>query len=100
MGNKVNEKLALLLLFLGPALLCVVVLRLWPAVLAIRESLVDPTTGKYGLSNYVYILTDPDFIASLKATLLFSIIVNPLQIAIALALALLTNAALPLIGLW
>lgn len=100
MDSKMNQKWVQLFIFLGPALLCVAVLRLWPAVLAIHESLMDPISGKYGLSNYLYILTDPEFIASLKVTLLFSIIVNPLQIAIALALALLTNAALPLIGLW
>ena len=100
MKTSEKDKLRVLILFLGPALLAVFLLRLWPAAVAIYQSLIDPTTSRLGFSNYAYILSDPEFLASLKVTLLYSVIVNPLQIFLALALALLTNAAIPLIGVW
>ena len=59
-----------------------------------------PGADGLGLENFRYIFTDPVFLGSLKTTLVYSLIVNPLQIGIALALALLMNAAVPLIGFW
>ncbi|MEM8663642.1 MAG: sugar ABC transporter permease, partial [Pseudomonadota bacterium] len=54
----------------------------------------------FGFENYSYIFTDPLFLKSLSVTAVYLLIVNPLQIAIALALALLMNVAIPAIGLW
>ena len=90
----------ILLLFLGPTLLLVVLLRLWPGVSAMLASLYAPRADTMSLENYVYLFTDPLFQKSSAVTAIYSIIINPLQIAIALALALLMNAAIPLIGLW
>jgi multiple sugar transport system permease protein len=87
-------------LFLLPAIIAVVVLRLWPAVLALHQSLLAPHAHLYSLDNYFYIFSDPVFLNSVWITLLYSIIVNPLQIAIALGLALLLNNKLPLTGFW
>jgi multiple sugar transport system permease protein len=95
-----RDKILALLVFLGPAVLAVVLLRIWPAVSAIDHSLLAPGETSYSLENYRYILSDPVFLKSLKVTLVYSVIVNPLQIAVALALALLMNAAVPLIGFW
>ena len=86
--------------FLAPALVAVFLLRLWPAGLAFHDALVAPGAKGYSLENFSYIFTDPVFQGSLKTTLVYSLIVNPLQIGIALALALLMNAAVPLIGFW
>lgn len=86
--------------FLLPAVVAVVVLRLWPAVVAIHESLLPPRASAYSLGNYLYILKDPVFQGALKTTLLFSILVNPLQIGIALGLALLMDSRLPTTGFW
>jgi multiple sugar transport system permease protein len=86
--------------FLLPAFLCVVLLRLWPAALAFERSLVAPRATSYSLENYVYIFGDPDFQASLLTTLKFLVIVNPLQVGLALALAVLVNTRSPAIGLW
>ncbi len=94
------NKFALVSAFLGPALAAVVLLRLWPASWALHASLLAPRATSYSLENYAYLFSDPLFVKSLWVTLLYSVIVNPLQIGIALALALLTNAAIPLIGLW
>lgn len=93
-------KLPIVLLFLGPTLLAVLLLRLWPAALAITESLYAPRATTMSFDNYIYIFSDPLFHKSLYATTIYSLIVNPLQIVIALALALLMNKAIPLIGLW
>ena len=86
--------------FLAPAVLSVVVLRLWPAAMAVHESLLAPRATSYSLENYSYIFSDPIFLGSLRTTLVYSLIVNPLQIAIALCLALLLVKKLPAVGLW
>lgn len=95
-----RSRLFAAILLLGPALLAVVLLRLWPAASAIHESLLAPRATSYSLENYIFILTDPVFQNSLAVTLIYSLIVNPLQIVLALALALMVNVAIPLIGFW
>lgn len=87
-------------LFLAPAIVAVVVLRLWPAAVAVHQSLLAPRATSYSIENYVYIFGDPVFQGAVRTTILYSLIVNPLQIAIAVALALLMNARLPTVGLW
>ncbi|MBL0933199.1 MAG: sugar ABC transporter permease [Rhizobiaceae bacterium] len=51
-----------------------------------------------GGENFHYLLSDPQFWASLKITLWFNLIINPLQLAIAFGLAMLVFRPLP--GLW
>ncbi len=87
-------------LFLMPALLTVATLRIWPALLAVDTSLLAPRATEWSLENYRYIFGDPVFQDSVWVTLIFSVIVNPLQIAVALALALLMNNRLPGTALW
>ncbi len=87
-------------LFLMPALLTVATLRIWPALLAVDTSLLAPRATEWSLENYRYIFGDPVFQDSVWVTLIFSVIVNPLQIAVALALALLMNNRLPVTALW
>jgi multiple sugar transport system permease protein len=88
--------LPLALTFLLPAVLAAVLLRLWPTARAFWDSLhntplgVEPTHW-VGLEQFGTLLTDPDFLNSLKITLLFGIIVNPLQILVALVLAVIFN---------
>ncbi|MBP2338868.1 multiple sugar transport system permease protein [Saccharothrix coeruleofusca] len=90
--------------FLGPAVLAAVLLRLWPAARAVWDSLrstpfgLVPTTW-VGLDQYRWLFTDPAFLNSLKVTALFGIVVNPLQIAVALALAVLFNERIRGVGL-
>src|SRR5579875_3969347 len=75
--------------FLGPALIAVVVLRLWPTLQALVLALDLGRGHGPSLENFRFLLTDPEFLGSLATTLLFSVVVNPLQIALALALAVL-----------
>jgi multiple sugar transport system permease protein len=91
------------LTFLAPAIIAAVVLRLWPTARALWDSLhstplgVEPTTW-VGLDQYRFLFEDPDFINTLKVTALFGVIINPLQIAVALALAVLYNESFRGVG--
>ena len=87
------------LLLLAPVLLAVVVLRLWPALIAIGGSL-SGADRMFDVSVYRSLFADATFRGSLLVTALFSLLVNPLQIALALLLALLLVRDLPLVGLW
>lgn len=95
-----NRNLYVALAFLAPALVAVALLRVWPALLSVHESLLAPRATTYSLDNYIYVFTDPVFQSSVWTTLLFSLVVNPLQIAIALGLAILLNNKLPGTGFW
>ncbi len=89
-------------LFLAPALAGLLTFRLTPIGVALGGSLTGVSLMgdlRYvGLENFEYLLTDPEFWSSLQITLLFNIIINPLQLAVAFALALLVFRPLP--GLW
>lgn len=90
--------------FLLPALLALLVLRVWPMLEALIVSLQlgppgAPPVG-YGLGNYTFLLNSPTFLTTVKTTLLFAVIVNPLQIVLALLLALLLSRSLPGVRLW
>lgn len=87
-------------LFLTPALVAVLLLRLLPTGLALWQSLHVGTAGKLGLGNYTFLFSDPSFHDALVATLWFALIVNPFQIACALGLALVLHRSLPAGGLW
>ena len=81
------------LLFLLPALIALVMLRLAPASVALfdslfRTSLLSGTTF-VGLGNYLELFANPDFQNSIAVTLVFTVIVNPLQVAAAFLLAVL-----------
>lgn len=91
---------ATLLLFLGPTLILLVILRIAPALAAIVESLYAPRADQMSFENYRFLLSDPVFRQALVVSLIYSLIVNPLQIGIALMLALLLNTKGRLIGLW
>jgi multiple sugar transport system permease protein len=88
--------LPIALTFLLPAVLAAVLLRLWPMARALWDSLrstplgVEPTHW-VGLEQFSRLLSDPDFLNSLKITLIFGVVVNPLQILVSLMLAMIFN---------
>jgi multiple sugar transport system permease protein len=82
-----------ILLFLLPALALIVLLRLVPTVGSLSAAF-ETRDGGLGLETFAYLFQDPQFLGSLKVTLLFSLIVNPLQIGLALALAVLLTRGL------
>jgi ABC-type sugar transport system permease subunit len=91
---KNKELLPALGLFLAPALLALIGMRLIPAVQAFVESLLKTNVFSgdktfVGFDNYISLADNPDFQNTLMVTLLFTLIVNPLQVVSALALSLL-----------
>ncbi|MBL8097273.1 MAG: sugar ABC transporter permease, partial [Anaerolineales bacterium] len=92
--------------FLTPALLILVLFRLWPILIGLGESLYAISFLQagakvfIGLENYQRLLTDRVFLQSLQVSLAFNLIVNPLQIALALGLAFLVNQRVRGIGIF
>ncbi|MEK8170646.1 hypothetical protein NKH77_16810 [Streptomyces sp. M19] len=82
-------------LMLGPALVAILFFRLIPAFEAIRTSLSDPQ-GPF--ASYERVFSDPAFQDSIRQTLLFTVLVNPFQILLALGLAVLLTQRLPSSG--
>ncbi len=91
-------------LFLAPALLGLLVFKLVPIVVAVVGSLYgESLTGEpifKGIDHYVAVLEDPDFWQSMRVTLWFNLITNPLQVVLSLAAAMLVFKPGPLIGLF
>ncbi len=85
--------------FLLPAVVLLLLLRVVPLLAAVGES-IPLGTDRSPWSNFAYIFSDPEFLSSLRVTLVFSLIINPLQIALALFLAVALTKKLPLVGLW
>lgn len=91
--------------FLLPAFAGLLLFHLLPIVYSLGRSFFTTVLGSgslhfSGLENYLGLFSDPVFWKSLGQTLLFNLIVNPLQTALALGLALLVNVRLPGIGLF
>jgi len=90
--------------FLAPALLTLLAFRLWPIVIGLSESLYSVSFVNagarifVGFENYLRLLTDRVFLQSLQVSLLFNLIVNPLQVLLALGLAFLVNQRVPGVG--
>lgn len=87
-------------LFLAPALLVIAFFRIYPAISGLLESMYATSFASggikhfVGLRNFQDILADPVAVQSIWVTLRFNLIVNPLQVALALLLALLINQSL------
>jgi multiple sugar transport system permease protein len=92
--------------FLLPAVTALVGLRIAPTVGAVVDSLYKAFPGGIipatfaGLHNYQSLFADPNFVATIVRTLVFNLIINPLQIAVALVVAVLFVQRIPLVGLW
>lgn len=93
-------------LFLFPAVTLIIVFNIIPAFATINESLyrnpLNPRLPRefVGLDNFERVLDDPTFWNALEVTLAFSLVVNPVQIALALLVALLMNQRVPGIHLF
>jgi ABC-type sugar transport system permease subunit len=92
--------------FLAPTVILIVVLRVIPTVGAIEQSLHQGIPGSLNPPAFVggkvfgQLLHSPEFWQSVRQTLIFNVIVNPLQIVLALLLAVLLTRNLPASGLW
>jgi ABC-type sugar transport system permease subunit len=92
--------------FLLPAIAGLLIFRLVPIAYAIGRSFyantfgMSPRTVFVGWDNYNGLITDPTFWQSVQVTAVFNVIVNPLQTALALMLALLVSAQLRGVGVF
>jgi multiple sugar transport system permease protein len=80
--------------FLAPALAGLVAFRVVPIGIALAggffgTSLMGETVFR-GLANYEGLFDDPSFWAGVRVTLVFNLLINPLQVALAILFALLT----------
>ncbi|MCL4764756.1 MAG: sugar ABC transporter permease [Hyphomicrobiaceae bacterium] len=96
-------------LFLAPMLVVLVVVAAWPLVRTIYFSLTNATLvdmGRYsfvGLSNYLAydngrwygVLTDPQWLASLRNTLIFAVASVSLETILGVLIAVLLDASFP-----
>ncbi|MCY3779406.1 MAG: sugar ABC transporter permease [Chloroflexi bacterium] len=87
--------------FLAPAFILLLVFRYVPIVLGFEEALYTNSLSQagarkfVGLANFIAVYEDPVVWGSFKTTLIFSLVVNPLQVGLALLLAELVNARVP-----
>jgi len=87
----------LVIAFLAPAVLLLVVTRIWPFITTIDIAFAPDWDIAGALAS---LFQTPSFVSSLKTTLWFNVIINPLQVVGALALAALLTQRLPGEGLW
>jgi len=93
-------------LFLLPTAILIVVLRIVPTISAIADSTKSGLPGSLkppefvGPRVFTDLMASAGFWHSLQQTLIFNVIVNPLQIFLALLLAVLLVQGLPASGLW
>lgn len=92
-------------LFAGPALLGFALFSLGPMLrslwLGFCQYDVVSAPRFIGLRNYIYLATgDPAFWASVRVTLVFTVVQVPLALASALGVALLLNQPVPARGFW
>lgn len=87
-------------LFLLPALAGLALFRVYPVVEALLGALYrevftshGPRTAFVGIANFAALLGDPVFWSSLWVTLKLNLIINPMQVALALGLALMVDRA-------
>ena len=92
--------------FLAPAVAALLVLRLIPTIGAVVTSLYKAYPGGIipaefaGWHNYESLFTDSNFLHTIVRTLVFNLIINPLQVALALLVAVLFVQRIPLVGVW
>lgn len=93
--------------FLAPAVVTILLIRIVPFIgavistLHVRDGIGLLAEERFaGFQNYIDLLSDPLFQATLGRTLLFNVIINPLQIALALVIAVLLTRRVPARGLW
>jgi ABC-type sugar transport system permease subunit len=91
--------------FLAPALVLLLAFRLLPAVSGFKEAFytsgaIAGTSEFVGLENFSYLGQDPSFWNSLQVTLIFNLVTNPLQVVLAIGLAVLANLRLRGISLF
>ena len=86
------------LIFVTPWLIGFIGLTIWPILSSFYYALTDYSLARVGqkveflgLQNYINLFKDQTFIASLKATLIYTVATVPLQLGFALFVAFILN---------
>jgi ABC-type sugar transport system permease subunit len=88
------------LYFLFPALILLVLFRLAPVIQVFFGSFLDSNSKWIGLENYWFLLESESFINSIRVTLIFNMLINPIQVAMAMGMALLIVDGAKKPGMW
>jgi multiple sugar transport system permease protein len=94
---KIRKDFFVPYMFLFPAIALLIIFNLIPAIATFQQSLYAKSAIRgaapvyVGFDNFTRVFDDPIFWRSVRVTLLFSLLVNPLQTALALGLALVAN---------
>lgn len=105
-GRRRAKESAWAALFLAPAVIAIVAMRIAPTASAIKSSLYSGFPGGIlepvfsGLRNYHDLWASEAFRETVVRTLVFNLVINPLQIVIALALAVAMTRKIHAAGLW
>lgn len=91
--------------FLLPAMLGLAIFKLYPIVSGLVQSFYQTVfiTGQksfVGFDNYIALFQDPIFWKSVNVTLWLNVLINPIQIALSLALAIFLNMKIKGIGIF
>src|SRR5438105_8350680 len=86
-------------LLLAPAVIFMVVFFLWPMLQAVALAF-QTSTGEFSLQSLRTMVTDVNFLPSIKDTLLLTLIIVPSQLVLALMIALLLMAGLRFSGVF
>lgn len=85
--------------FLAPAVLLLIGFRLIPAAYVMVQSL-DAGAGRLGLDAFTHLAGSTGFRAAVTTTVMFNLVINPLQITLALLIAILLVDGTRRPGLW
>ena len=94
------------LVFLAPALVTIFALRIAPTFGALVASMHTGFPGGIReatfswFANYQDLFTNPAFLDTIVRTIIFNLIINPLQVGIALLIAVVMTRKIPARGLW
>jgi multiple sugar transport system permease protein len=98
------RRVLLPILLLFPALVILLIFKVFPIIYAFRLSFYDwgiaGERGFVGLQNYIFLLKDPFFWQSLVNTIYYTIFAVPLNIVIALVIASLLNRGIRALGVF
>jgi multiple sugar transport system permease protein len=98
MPKKYNS-VAYLLIF--PVISLILIFKIYPIISSVVESFFSVGAGQVktfvGLRNFIDLFTEPVFLKSLGVTIVFNLLLTPIQVVISILLALLVN--IPLKGI-
>lgn len=87
-------------LFLFPAFVLLILFRLAPVIQVFFDSFLNSSAEWVGLENYRFLLESESFLNSVRVTLIFNVLINPIQIVMALGMALLIVDGAKKPGMW